>query len=404
MGLKIVLITTGQPSCNPRLVKEADYFYSRGCDVTVLYNYYINWAEEKDKLLLAQAGWKSIKAGADPAAGKYLFTLAKLRQKIIVNLNRLFGNQFLLAEHTQAPNFRALLRAAKSIKADWYIGHNLGALAVAVKAAEHNKGKAAFDFEDYHQGEGVALHPVIRKRYRYLEEKYLPLLQHISASSEMIASAVAGDHPLLKKPIKTIYNCFPLKEQPAFAGTQTNGQALKLFWFSQTIGLNRGLENVVRAMQRLKNDKIQLTLAGRQSEAFTAFVEREGADIKEHIYYAGIIDPARLALVAADFDIGLCLEPRTPENSDFCLANKIFTYLLAGNAMILSDTSMHKAFNQRYNAGIVINNDNPGALISAISELRKPGRLSEMRERNYQLASQQFNWDKESQKLNGMLY
>jgi len=51
MGLKkIVLITTGQPSCNPRVVKEADALSAAGHEVTVIYNYYIGWADENDQL------------------------------------------------------------------------------------------------------------------------------------------------------------------------------------------------------------------------------------------------------------------------------------------------------------------------------------------------------------------
>ena len=55
---KIVLITTGQPSVNPRIVKEADTLQAAGFDVIVLYSYFIDWAQEKDKVLLNSALWK----------------------------------------------------------------------------------------------------------------------------------------------------------------------------------------------------------------------------------------------------------------------------------------------------------------------------------------------------------
>ena len=58
MGLKIVLITTGQPSCNPRIVKEADALSAAGHEVIVVYNYFIKWADENDQLLLAKKSWK----------------------------------------------------------------------------------------------------------------------------------------------------------------------------------------------------------------------------------------------------------------------------------------------------------------------------------------------------------
>ena len=47
-----VLITTGQPSVNPRIVKEADALHAAGLSVKMLYCYWINWAFEADKKLL----------------------------------------------------------------------------------------------------------------------------------------------------------------------------------------------------------------------------------------------------------------------------------------------------------------------------------------------------------------
>ena len=63
---KIVLITTGQPACNPRIVKEADALAAAGHEVSMLYCYFINWADEKDKSLLQKVSWKYKKVGGSP--------------------------------------------------------------------------------------------------------------------------------------------------------------------------------------------------------------------------------------------------------------------------------------------------------------------------------------------------
>ena len=69
-GKQIVLITSGQPSLNPRLVKEADTLSAAGFDVTVLYAYWNEWGTRYDKELLAQKKWKAICIGGDPLASK----------------------------------------------------------------------------------------------------------------------------------------------------------------------------------------------------------------------------------------------------------------------------------------------------------------------------------------------
>ena len=150
---KIVIVTTGQPSCNPRVVKEADALVDLGFDVTVLYCYFIQWANEKDIALLKNVKWNFELVGGCPFSKKLLYNLTRIRVKLSVLLTPILGNRFYLAEMSQARAFFELLKAAKNRKADLYIGHNLGALPIAVKAANFNKSKAAFDFEDYHRGE-----------------------------------------------------------------------------------------------------------------------------------------------------------------------------------------------------------------------------------------------------------
>ena len=49
MSKQIVLITTGQPSSNPRIVKEAISLSEIGYEVTVIYNFWVSWALNYDK-------------------------------------------------------------------------------------------------------------------------------------------------------------------------------------------------------------------------------------------------------------------------------------------------------------------------------------------------------------------
>ena len=151
--MTVVIITTGQPSVNPRVVKEADVLSAAGFGVTVLFCFWIQWANDADEALLKNVKWNYLLVGGQPKKNKLLYYFTKARFKLNRDLNKKFGNRFLLAERSQARCFDELLQAAKSIKGEWYIGHNLGALAVAVKAARYNNGRVGFDFEDYHREE-----------------------------------------------------------------------------------------------------------------------------------------------------------------------------------------------------------------------------------------------------------
>ena len=54
---RICLVTTSQPSANPRLVKEADALVAAGHDVHVVGAHWVDWATEADAALIAARGW-----------------------------------------------------------------------------------------------------------------------------------------------------------------------------------------------------------------------------------------------------------------------------------------------------------------------------------------------------------
>ncbi len=404
MGLKkIVLITTGQPSVNPRIVKEATALHTAGFDVTVLFCFFIDWAADKDKELLQEVSWKYQLVGGSPASKSGLYFFTRLRNKTAVLLNRYLGNRFLLAERTQARAYDELLKAAKKIKASWYIGHNLGALPVAVKASRYNNAKAGFDFEDYHRGELLSSATIDLKRLTYLENKYLPSLNYFSGSSTMITKAVQKDHPGFKGQVITLMNCFPLAQQHPFKEKAEGDKTLQLFWFSQTIGINRGLEQLVDAMQLLNDPSVHLTLAGRYDEAMMQYIQKHAGDVMGNIHFAGILSPDELPLFASKFDVGMALELMAPENRNLCLTNKIFIYLLAGNAMILSATAMQRAFNEEYKVGEIVQLNEVNALIEKIIMYKNREKLEAQRRYNYVLAKKEMNWEQENQKISTLL-
>jgi hypothetical protein len=99
----------------------------------------------------------------------------------------------------------------------------------------------------------------------------------------------------------------------------------------------------------------------------------------------------------------MAIELSIPVNRDICLTNKIFTYLLAGNAIILSETSMQKAFNKRYNIGESFAMNDIKALSQKIKDYKNSGTLNKQKLHNFQLAKELLNWEEESKKLIAIL-
>jgi hypothetical protein len=155
-------------------------------------------------------------------------------------------------------------------KADLYIGHNLGALPAIFSASKYYNAKSIFDFEDYHRGE-LKDFSIQTNKIKLIESKYIPFVSAITAASPAIAQAYSIEFP--NKSISTINNCFPysyaldrLRDFPT--------KPLKLFWFSQYIGKNRGLENVIKTMSAFSKHEVTLTLLGAATIEIKEYSER----------------------------------------------------------------------------------------------------------------------------------
>ncbi len=394
---KIVLITTTQPSVNPRLVKEADSFAEAGFEVTVLFNFVADWAMELDKEILAKAKWNFAQVGGENKK-QVRYQISRMRFAFYRFVNKNISPS-VFAEKAHARCYKVLLNAAIKINADWYIGHNPGAMAIAANASLANNAKCGFDFEDYHRGEFLDNNSIEVKRQIFIERKYIGKFNYLSAASPLIKEKIQTDFLLLNTPFITLLNNFPLKDQTAFVKTSIDEESLKLFWFSQHVGKNRGLQIVCEALKEISNLNIHLTLAGNYTNDVKDYFINIMQGLEKNIHFVGLIPPSNLTLFSSTFDIGLALEPGFSENNNLALSNKIFTYLLAGNAIIFSETIMQKNFNEAYKVGLSFPLNDKEVLKSCIIFFMDKKNLLKQQKYNYSLGSEKLNWEHESKKL-----
>ncbi len=271
-------------------------------------------------------------------------------------------------------------------------------MAIAANAALKTNAKAGFDFEDYHRGEYTDINNPCLKRQIKIEERYFKKFNYLSAASDLILAAIKKDNPQFNGDYKLLYNSFPLTQQVSNQKIKLDN-TLQLFWFSQTIGLNRGLGIVFEALQILNDKNIHLTLAGNCDETFKKYFKNQLTNIIDNVHFVGIIQPDNLPNFSSKFDVGLAVELATPYNRDICLTNKIFTYLLAGNAIIFSNTSAQKKFNEDYKVGISFDGNNVQELVDCIRFYRNTCNLKIQKNYNFNLAKSIFNWEMECKKI-----
>ena len=399
---KICLMSPGQPAINPRLVKEADALVEAGHQVHVFCSHMVSWADEADKALLHRRRWTYSYVGG--ATGSFFYWWTRLRHRVVRKFPGVWRAGSWLGDRALCRVTPELQAAASHYKADLYVAHYTGALAAAVQAAKKNGSLVAFDAEDFESGYYDNDHG--RQKIDLLtedaERKYLPECCYVTAASPGIAAAYQEKYGI---PMPTsVLNVFPLAERPQQFRTTASSGPMRLYWFSQTIGLGRGLEDVIRAMGRLTDCEIELHLRGSARpehwEQLQKLAAASGVQPRAILLHAPKA-PDEMIRAAAEFDVGLALEQPLSLNRDVCLTNKIFSYLLAGNAIAATATAGQRPIVESIGkAGFPYAPGDIDALANGLRRWSQDRRqLQHARWEAWSWGADAFNWDIEKKKL-----
>ncbi len=338
----ICIVTSAQPAMNPRMVKEADALTGAGHEVHVLAAHVLTWASAAEPELLASRPWTCTYVGGTPSDRRLQYWSTRMRQALTKRALPVARQVEAVAERSLARVGPELERTARRLPADLYIGHNLAALPVVVRAATARGVPSGYDAEDFLSG--MRLHDVesspTDRVIESIERRYLPRCAYVTAASPGIAQAYAKSTGIPTPEI--VLNTFPLAERPATFRQSPMSGPLTLYWFSQTIGANRGLEDVVRAMGVLADRPIELHLRGGWQGGYQqklAAVADEAGVPRERIFVHDHASPSQMVRLAAQYDVGLAVEPPISRHIDVAISNKLFTYLLAGNAIAATSTT-----------------------------------------------------------------
>lgn len=427
--MKISVITSRHISYNPRVVKEADALTEAGHDVTVVT--VCNNVDQAllDLRLMRSRPWRLLTVNYRRTGGRerLLWFYSALRQRCFRLLDAV-THGCGIAERAQGREYPELKRLACSVRADLYIAHHVEALGAAWSAAQGHGARFALDAEDFHSGM-YAVPPQVemagglnetvakllaaaehlpkcreQQRVEYLERKYLPRCDFISAAADGIAIAYALKYQLPRPP--TVLNVFPLEELDASSlVTRHPSPPFRLYWYSQVIGPGRGLEEAVRALALL-DAPCELHLRGTPQADFVARLQKlaVGVGVGGRLFFHSPCPPEELVAEAARYDIGLALETGKELNNLLAVSNKLFTYLNAGLAVVASDTPGQAGIMAQIpEAGVMCRMNDARSLAAGINELiGEPGRLAAAREAARRAAEERYNWEVEARKVVGL--
>jgi len=382
------LITPGHVAADPRMVKEAQALSRAGIQVHLIFTQYVDYLIGHDKKILdANPEWTAqcLNWSGDSFISK-IFRFTGRLMRFTSNNNTKINRNFLWQ-----------LKKASAYPADIYIAHNPGSMAVAVMAAQKNNAKCGLDAEDFHRNErsdDANDKDVILKTA--IENATIPRFDYVVAASPQIAEKY---EELFNCSITPILNVFPRTNIKTIINN--TDKPLQLFWFSQTIGRNRGLEMVIDAINA-SGIVMELHLLGKVDVSYKDKLLALN-DKHQHpyavIHFHAPVPGDELFDITARYDIGICAEPGFSTNNKIALSNKLFTYVQCGLAVVCSNTEAQTWFMEQYpeTGKLYADESELSAILTNYHNNRE--LLYETKQASYATGQTKLNWETESEKL-----
>ena len=407
---RFCLVTSAHVSNNPRLVKEADALTAGGHAVRVVAVDVSAEAARRDATLMASRSWRLDRVsarrreGGIGASATWFVDAMLQRAAARARAHRIGGTR--VRDRELSRHVGRLARAAAAEPADVVVAHNLEALPAAMRAARVLGARVAFDVEDLHSGDlpDVPANAPRIALLREVEQEYLRRCDLLLASSEGIADALNAAyavHPVV------VLNAFPLAAR-AIVPTATRSRdpdVPSLYWFSQTIGADRGIEDVVAAAGSLRAEglRVQIHLRGAATDAYRSqLMEHARAHgVADSVHLWPLAPPDEMVALAAEHDVGLAVEQALTRNRALCVTNKILVYLAAGLAIAATDTpAQRRVVEESGGAGFTYRPGDVSALAASLRALlESPAALRRAKAAASAAAQRRFSWEREEDTL-----
>jgi hypothetical protein len=372
------------------MVKAADAAASDGWRVIVVASSSLPWQRGFDVSLARSRPWalRAVEwsAGNAPMRSRWY----RGRLKAARGLTTWLGERtpWTVVMRAAACPVVELTQLAVQTRADLFYGGGGGGAVIASAAAERLSVPFAVDFEDFHSGEYAEGDPAA-DLWRRIEDRLLARADLVTAGSDAIADVYrARGH----RDVIAIHNVVPL---PSRAPCLTPRERLRFYWFGQTIGPGRGLEECLDAMATA-GVRASVTLRGVVAPEYLASLRERAASASagpeiEHVPFA---PPGQMLETCDGFDVGLAFELGRSANNARALSNKALTYLAAGLAPLLSRTAgTATLLGHLGDEALTAAPDAAGELADVIGGLSDRARLARARARAWQAANERWHWE-----------
>lgn len=319
--------------------------------------------------------------------------IRKVQQKSARALFVATGHCFLHGFTTRSIDLAHYLHG---IQAEFYGGFNIDALLPVWQTARKHHAPMFFDCQEYYSDMAHDQSETERAMIRHAEREYLKDCALVLAATPQIADRLGDVYGLSE--ILPLDNAAPL-HRGDFPRTSNR---FSLYWRNGVVDVgSRGLGEALRAVALLPPE-IQLYIQGRTAsdggERVNSLI-RELA-IEDRVVILPPFLPDEAVEVASHHAVGLCPEQLIGENLMLTASNKLFDYLMAGLAVVASETAGLRDVIRRSEGGLLYPPGDPGAMADRIHRLYSDrSLLNRLRHNAREFALREGNLEAQVSKL-----
>lgn len=297
--------------------------------------------------------------------------------------------EILLKEFNCVKNLREAIIAQKP---DVIHTNDLNTLTAACQAAKKLGCKVVYDSHEIcvenHNMKGI-----YKKLNALCEKVFIKRINKMVCVSHAAADYFEKKYNI-EKPM-VITNC-SLKAEKVISREKNGG--FEILNHGQYYA-GRGYDIIVESVAYLAQYpeiKIAMRGFGAMEEQLRKRADELGND--RVVFYPPVL-VNELIPYASKSNVGVAITENTCLNFELSVSNKIFEYASAGLPVIMSDIPEHRYLNEKYNFGIILEENTPECFAKAAIKLYADEAFYKMCAENADKMSEEVNWENEFSRL-----
>ena len=310
------------------------------------------------------------------------------RMKLIFNKGALFYAEF---------NIRLFILLVFS-KVDIYHANDLDTLLANYLAAIIRRKPIVYDSHEYFTGvPEIQNKKLVKKVWQTIEQFIFPKLKHIITVNQSIAQLYKEEYNKDLRILRNVPN--KVETLKLKSKSELNIAEDKDIIITQGAGINinRGIEELVEAMQYLNN--VCLIIIG-DGDVIPKLKKRVlELKLENSIIFKGRMPYHEMMQYTQHAKLGITIDKDTNRNYKYSLPNKLFDFIHAGIPILASKIIEVEKIIKKYQIGLFINNHEPTHIANQIKYALDNKELMSEWKSNTTIATKELNWEIEENTL-----